>query len=265
MKITSLNGKTALITGASSGIGKATAIALAREGVNLVLVSRGIERLKEVQAELKNFNVKTVILPGDISNNDEISEIIQKSLSEFETIDFLICSAGMYYRCPAADLSIDEIQKVMDTNFYGTLRCIYQLLPHFRERNTGHIVVISSFEGKRGLPRDAAYVASKFALTGFMEVMRQELYGTSVIISTILPGRINTPMIENIKTPKINTKLPPKMVANAVINAIVKKKKELLVPFLTLKIFLIASCISPTFGDWFTRHYKLQGDDIDKI
>lgn len=230
----------------------------------MILVSREIKKLKETQAELKPFNVKTVILPGDVSNNDEMSEIIQKALSQFETIDFLVCSAGMYYRHPAVDLSIDEIQKVMDTNFYGTLRCIYQLLPHFRERNTRHIVVISSLDGRRGIPNDAAYVASKFALTGFMEVMRQELYGTSVYISTVLPGRIDTPMIENIKTPKINPKVPPELVANAVIKAIVNKKKELLVPFLPLKIFLIASCISPSFGDWFTRHYKLQGEDIRK-
>jgi short-subunit dehydrogenase len=157
---------------------------------------------------------------------------------------------------------MDNIRKVIDTNFYGTLKSIYQILPHFRENYGGHIVVVSSFEGKRGLPMDAAYAASKHAITGFMEVFRQELHGTPIHVSTILPGRIDTPMIANIKSPKASPKFPPELVAKAIVKALRSKSKEILVPNMALKLFLVLGSLSPSFADWFTRHYKLQGEDV---
>lgn len=139
---------------------------------------------------------------------------------------------------------------VMAVNFHGCLYGILEVLPHMVERKTGHLVVVSSVDGKKGLPLDGAYVASKFAVTGLTDVLRQELRGTGVHVSTILPGRVDTPMIANLTVPKISAKIPPEQVANAIVGAILKKKPEVPVPYFGSKTFICLSNISPQIGDW---------------
>jgi short-subunit dehydrogenase len=258
----SLAGKVVLITGASSGIGKAAALAFVRYGANLVLVSRNLQKLKEVERAARQSGVSALALGCDITSRPDVRITIQKAIDEFGGIDIAVCNAGVYFRKLAVDQSINEIRDVLETNFFGTLNCIYELLPHFLAKGKGHIVVTSSLDGKKGLPIDSAYSASKAALTGFLESLRQELQNTSIHISTIFPGRTDTPMIRNIALPTKRLIVPPEKVAKAIIKAVIHKKREALVPYLSSKLYVLINGISPRMGDWMVRTLKLEGKDI---
>jgi len=127
------------------------------------------------------------------------------------------------------------------------------------ERGSGHIVVVSSVDGKKGLPPDTAYVASKFALNGFMDVLRQELHGSGVHVCTILPARVDTPMIENLQVPFGSRKISSDRVARSIVRAIRKNRAEVIVPYLGPKFLVVANSFSPRFGDWLVRLFKLWG------
>jgi 3-oxoacyl-[acyl-carrier protein] reductase len=164
--IMGLNGKTVLITGASSGIGKATALAFAKEGANLALLARNETNLRRAEDELKSFRIRTLVVPADVSQREQVQRAASRIHEEFGVIDILVCSAGMYHRSPISEIGIEDFKLVMDVNFFGTLHCIYAFLPQMIERKQGDIVIISSMDGKKGLPFDGAYVSSKFALAG---------------------------------------------------------------------------------------------------
>lgn len=258
----SLTGKVVLITGASSGIGKAAALAFAHCGANLVLASRNLQKLKEVEEKAKQMGVMTLALRCDITSRPDVHNVVQRAVENFGRIDIAVCNAGIYFRKLAVDQSIDEVRAVMETNFFGALNCIYEVLPLFQAEKRGHIVVTSSLDGKKSLPTDSAYSASKAALTGFMESLRQELQLTSIHISVVFPGRTDTPMIENIALPSKRLIVPPEKVAKAIIMAVVRKKCEVLVPFLSSKMYVLINSISPRMGDSMVRILKLEGKDI---
>jgi dehydrogenase/reductase SDR family member 7B len=257
-----LRGKTAIVTGASSGIGRSTSIALARAGTNLVLVSRNISKLKTVEQEAQPFDVKTLAISGDISNRLVVKNTVSQAIEKFAGVDILICNAGVYFRHSIIDQTIDDIRNIMEINFFGSLNCIYEILPHFLAKKAGHIIIISSVDGKKGLPLDSAYSSSKFALTGFADVLRQELAKSGIHVCTVFPGRIDTPMISNIKTSGISAKISPEHVAKAIIMSILKRKKEVFVPYMTSKFFVVSNSISSGFGDWGVRFFNLKGKDL---
>jgi short-subunit dehydrogenase len=116
-------------------------------------------------------------------------------------------------------------------------------------------------DGKKGLPYDAAYVASKYAVTGFTDVLRQELRGTGVYASTILPGRVDTPMIATLRVPRVSAKISSDTVAAAIVRAIRKRKPEMIVPYLGPKALIVLSAMSPRLGDWLVRTFGLEGKE----
>jgi len=253
-----------IITGASSGIGKATAKALALNGFTTVLAARNLENLQKVEKEIISEGGKAVSISTDITVRSQVRDLVDSTLKHYGKIDIFICNAGIYWRCPAKDLQMEDIQHVMDTNFYGNLFCIYEVLPNMLSRKNGQIIVISSFDGLKGIPPDSAYVASKFAVTGFTEVLRQELQENGITVTTIFPSRVNTPMIANVEVPFISRKIPPEYVAKKIVNSIHKKKRNVLVPYLGPKLLYLINCISPNLGDFLVRLFHLEGKDIKK-
>ena len=253
-----------IITGASSGIGKATAKALALNGFTTVLAARNLENLQKVEKEIISEGGKAVSISTDITVRSQVRDLVDFTFKHYGKIDIFICNAGIYWRCPAKDLPVEDIQHVMDTNFYGSLFCIYEILPHMLSKKNGHIIVVSSFDGLKGIPPDSAYVASKFAVTGFAEVLRQELQGNGITVTTIFPSRVNTPMIANVKVPFISRKIPPQYVAKKIRNSIYKKKSNVLVPYIGPKLLYLINCISPNLGDFFVKLFHLEGKDIKK-
>jgi short-subunit dehydrogenase len=156
------------------------------------------------------------------------------------------------------ELSQADFERSMAINFYGALHGILTVLPHMLTRKSGHIVLVSSLDGKKGMPHDAPYVAAKFALTGFGEVIRQELATTGIHVTTIFPGRIDTPMIENLKVPWISPKFSAELVARAIIRGIRRRKAEVIVPGIYAPLAVI-NALAPRFMDWFVRVFHLEG------
>jgi len=259
MEKEALKGKVAIITGASSGIGKMTAIALAKQGVNVVLAARNQDALVKLTEALQPYEVNTLAIPTDVTQKEQVKELIQKTLKYMKKVDFFIANAGQYLRRPVTHLKTNVIEEVMAVNFYGVFHGIHEVLPLMLSQKSGHIVVVSSVDGKKGIPPDAAYVASKFALTGFIEVLRQELYNTNVNVTTVFPGRIDTPMIEKLNVPRISAKIPPEKVADAIVSAIKTRKAEVLIPYFSSKLLILLNSISYRLGDWAVRTFELSG------
>lgn len=256
---TLLHGKTAIITGASSGIGKATALLMAQEEMNLVLAARGSEPLDAVRREAERCGSAVLACPTDVTNPGQVQALVNETVRRFGGVDIIVCSAGQLLRRPAADLSIAEIRQIMEVNLYGALNLIYAVLPIMRKRGSGHIVVVSSVDGKKGLPPEAAYVTTKFALVGFMDVLRQELHGTNIHACTILPARVDTPMIAGLRLPWGSRSIPAERVGRSILRAIRRRRSEVVVPYIGPKLFIIVNSFSPRVGDWLVRLFKLWG------
>ena len=256
--------KTVIITGSSSGIGKASALEFAREGANLFLFARNEERLLEVKKEIEDLGSKAEIYIGDVTDKASIENGIKKCIEVFGSIDIFYSNAGIYLRQYIKDLRIDQIRKIMEVDFYGNMNALYSILPYFLEKNQGVFITTCSVDGKIGLPGDAAYCAAKFALNGFFQVLRQELKGTGVRSVIIYPGRMDTPQIKHVDCPNISKKNDPRMVAKAAIKAVLKKKTEMYVPRFSSRLLINANNMSPKLSDWLTKVNGLEGVDNGK-
>jgi len=261
----SFQGAAVVITGASSGIGRATAAAFARAGAALVLAARNEKALAELAAELAPLGREVLVVPTDVSQRPQVKRLVEEALARFGRIDVYVSNAGIYHRCPVRYLEIEDVERVMAVNFYGFLHGIQEVLPHMLARRSGHIVLVSSVDGKKGLPPDGAYVAAKFAVTGLADVLRQELHGTGVRVSTILPGRVDTPLITDLEVPWISAKIPPEKVAAAILRAVKKNKAEAVVPWLGPKTLILLNTLSPRLGDWAVRICRLEGKERPSV
>lgn len=182
-----MKNKVIIITGASSGIGKALAFAFGQEGANIVITGRKKEPLFEVSDELTKRGINNLAIISDVSIEADNIEMVNKTIEKFGKIDVLINNAGISMRSMFEDCEIDVIKKVMDINFYGTVYATKYALPYIKETK-GSIVGISSIAGYRGLPVRTGYSASKFAMNGFLEALRTELLHTGVHVLTACPG-----------------------------------------------------------------------------
>lgn len=184
----SLKNKTVIITGASSGIGKACAEEFARQGANLVLGARQYVTLCEIADELqKNFGVKAIAVQCDVSKEDDCKLLIEKATLTFNRIDVLINNAGISMRAIFNDLDLVVIRNLMDVNFWGTIYCTKYALPQLI-KHKGSVVGISSIAGYRGLPGRTGYSASKFAINGFLESLRVENLKNGLHVMIAAPG-----------------------------------------------------------------------------
>ncbi len=261
MKRQDFCGKTAVITGGSSGIGKETLLEFAKLGMNIVVGTLATELLADIKDELKQKGVKIMVITTDVSKRNEVQRLMQTAVEHFGRIDILVCCAGVYHRGPIEKLTLADLERVMSVNFYGVVHCVYELLPMMIKQRGGHMVFISSVDGKKGLPRDSGYVATKFAVAGFVEVLRQEIKKYGINVSTIFPARIDTPMLCNIAVPVVSPKVSPRKVALAIVRAIERNKAETLVPWFGAKLLIILNVISPRFADWMVRITHLEGWD----
>ncbi len=226
--------KVILITGASSGIGKETAIEFAKLGANIILVARKKDKLEQVANELKKFNVLILVCQCDVSKKDQVKEMSKIVLEKFESIDILINNAGFAIYGSVSDLTIDEIESQMETNYFGMVYSIKNFLPSMLKKKSGHIVNVASVAASFGLPRIASYCASKFAMLGFSEGLKHELKNTGVGITVVSPIMVRTNFFEHPpfeKMPKFfSTSLSSKTVAKTILKASNSSRLEIIVP-----------------------------------
>lgn len=184
----SLKDKTVVITGASSGIGKALAEEMAKRGANIVLAARQYVTLCEITAELeKTYGVKALAIQADVSKEEDCEALVKQTILTFGKLDVLINNAGLSMRALFKDLDLSVLKNLMDVNFWGTVYCTKYALPEIL-KTTGSIVAVSSIAGYRGLPGRTGYSSSKFAMNGFMESLRTELLKTGVHVMVACPG-----------------------------------------------------------------------------
>lgn len=222
-------GKTIVITGASSGIGEATALKLAPTGAKLLLVARDITKLKATQAQIKELGGEAHIYSCDISNMESCDELVTAVLAEHGSIDILINNAGRSIR-RSIDLSFDrfhDYERTMQLNYFGSIRLIMGFAPKMLEKEQGHVINISSIGVLTNSPRFSAYVASKAALDAFTRCAASEFSDRNVSMTTINMPLVRTPMIGPTKVYDNVPTLAPSEAADLIAEAIIRKPKRI--------------------------------------
>lgn len=195
----SLTGKTALITGAGKGIGRALAIVLAKEGVNLGLLARTSSDLETLAAELQSYNVKTAIATADVADMQAVNSAVQKLQTELGFINILVNNAGIAYFGGFLDLEPAQFEKTIQVNLMGVYYVTRAVLPAMIENKTGDIINISSTAGQRGAAVTSAYSASKFGLIGLSDSLMQEVRKHNIRVSSLTPSTIATDLAIELK------------------------------------------------------------------
>ncbi|MDB5261538.1 MAG: short chain dehydrogenase [Adhaeribacter sp.] len=179
--------KVVLITGATSGIGKALALAFGRAGAKIIITGRNEQNLAQTARELSAQNITHLALRADVSQETDCARMVSETITQFGQLDILINNAGISMRAMFEELDLAVIRQVMDINFYGTVYATKYALPHIL-KTKGSVIGISSIAGYRGLPGRTGYSASKFAMHGFLETLRTELLDRGVHVMIACPG-----------------------------------------------------------------------------
>ncbi|GFN30979.1 SDR family NAD(P)-dependent oxidoreductase [Paenibacillus xylaniclasticus] len=230
-----VKGRTIVITGASSGLGLITALKLAERGANVVMTGRSMSKLKTAVDTLpgaKSFRLYSL----DVTDAAAAVETLERIWREMNGVDVLVNNAGFGYFESFVDAPLAHFEQMMDTNYMGAVRCTKALLPQMLQRGSGQIVNIASIAGKLGTPKSTGYAASKHAMLGFTNALRQELRGTGIIVSAVNPGPFETPFFQTADPSGTYVKgvksfmMKPDRVANAVVRVIQRRKAEIDLP-----------------------------------
>ncbi len=196
--MTDLKNKNALITGAGKGIGKAIALALAKEGANVILIARTQEEIDNVAAKARSLRVKALALTADVANIDSVNAAVEKALAEFKTIDIVVNNAGIAAFGKFLELEPKEWERIIQVNLMGAYYVTRAVLPGMMERQTGDIINISSTAGLAGNAMTSAYSASKFALLGMTDSLMQEMRKYNIRVTALTPSTVATDMAKNL-------------------------------------------------------------------
>jgi short-subunit dehydrogenase len=254
--------KVVVITGASSGIGKEASMIFAGLKAKVILVSRDEEKLEFVRNKIVNDGGYAVVSKTDITSSEDIEKMVKKTIAAYGRIDILIANAGQYINNPAYEVAIDSYKKCMEINFFGTIKTINSVLQDMLRREDGHIVIINSLDSKKGIVGDGPYVASKCALDGFGDVLRQQIKLKGIRVTSIYPGRVDTPMVSGLKVPWISPKIEPGTVVKAIIRGIKKNKAVIIVPRIYVPIGPVNN-IFPRMLDWVYRVFRIEGEEVN--
>lgn len=232
-------GKRVLITGASSGIGEATALRLASLGAHLGLASRNRETLQKLASQVETQGVRALVLPTDVTDSEQVRHSVEESVRQLGGLDILICSAGQSMRAYFENSSLEAMEHVMRVNFFGTLYATHHALPHIKQ-SRGSLVALSSMTGKRGTPSYSVYGASKFAVHGLYEALGLELQPQGVHVGVVSPAFVDTPLRNNVLGPGGKVwATPPKppfrvwpveKCVDRILKLIVKRRREITLP-----------------------------------
>jgi short-subunit dehydrogenase len=260
--------KVVIITGASSGIGKALAERYAAEGWSLVLAARRVERLLELKSKLGETDILTV--KTDVTSETDCKNLVDQAIEKFGQIDVLINNAGISMRALLNNTDLDVIRKVMDVNFWGTVYCTKFALPHLL-KTKGSLVGVISVGGYIGLPGRTGYSASKFAVRGFLETIRVENLKTGLHVLVVAPGftsseirkvALNGNGQQQGETPRNeNNMMSAEECAAHIFKAVQKRKRELVLTFAEGKLTVFLSKFFPRFID--KMSYKIFSREPD--
>jgi len=186
-----------VVTGASSGIGRATARAYARKGARVVLASRSGSALETVAQECHDRGGQALVVPTDVSDEQAVHALAAAAIAAFGRIDVWVGNAGVFAYGDFEVLPSDVFRQVIDTNLFGQIHGVRAVLPHFRRQASGTLVIVASMYSRVGSPAISPYATSKFSLLGFTECLRQELRGSGIRLRVVLPGSVDTPIYQH--------------------------------------------------------------------
>ncbi len=211
------------ITGSSTGIGLAAAVAFGRAGHDVYATMRNPDRAPELASIAAKERLPIKILPMDVDNDASVGKAIAGVLAESGRIDVLVNNAGIAVTGPVEELPLAEFRRVMETNYFGALRCIQAVVCGMRERRSGHIINVSSIQGRISIPSYAAYAASKWALEAASEALAQETKSFGIKVSIVEPGMIATPVWDKRREVPANTRYRQERRIQALVNALLKQ------------------------------------------
>ena len=251
-----LSGKTALLTGASGGLGKYIAHSLADAGMNLSLVAFPGNGLEKLRASIEAKGRKAIAIPADLRIPAERTSVFQQTMEKFGAIDVLVNNAGIEYTCDYHDLTLEQIQDVLNVNLEAPMMLTRMVLPDMLKRGSGHIVNMSSIAGKAGPACQEPYAASKAGLINFTTSLRATYRGTGVSASVICPGFVEAGIYARLKTnsgysaPLLLGTSPPEPVAEAVIQSIRRDLPEVIINKWPVRPLFATTALSPSLGAW---------------
>jgi short-subunit dehydrogenase len=182
-----LRDRVVVVTGASSGIGAATAVACGAEGMRVVLAARRADRLGEVAQAVRAAGGQARVVPTDVTDEAAVRTLMDGTVETWGRLDVVVANAGIGLLAPAAETTAAEFEQIMRVNFLGVVHAVLAALPAMRRQGGGHLVTVASVIGKRGSPFRAAYSASKFAVVGLSEVLRMELRAEGIAVTCVCP------------------------------------------------------------------------------
>lgn len=249
-----LRHKNVVVTGASSGIGKAVALEMARRGANVVLAARRAEALESVAAQCRSLGVTATAVPTDVTDPEQCRRLI----ASVPKVDVLVNNAGFAIFDSIAGAKDEDLRSMMDTNYFGALHCTRAVLPQMLERGDGAIVNVASIAGIMGFARMGGYCATKFALIGMTEALRDEVLGKGVRVAMVCPGTTNTEFFvkaERGKMPaasRLILAVKPERVARAVCAAAEDGRYRRIIPVFA-HIYMRLKEITPGIAHFFMR------------
>jgi len=235
-----LAGKVVLVTGAARGMGKLEAMGFAREGCRVVITDVDEEELLKTAEEMKKGGFEVYPYKHDISDREACLALAEKVESEVGPVDVLVNNAGITECYPVLELSEASLRRMMDVNYFGSTWMMQAFVPRMLKRKRGHVVNICSIAGKVGNARMGGYCASKHALIGITDAIRQELYRSGVNFTIVNPGYVKTGMFEGGKVPIITSWQDPQKIADAVLRAVKKNQAEVAVPRFVVRVTALA-------------------------
>lgn len=217
-------GKVAVVTGGSRGIGRAVALALAKQGANVVLAARDREHLLSVAREVENLGRRVLPVAGDLRLEESVETLRKETLAAFGTVDILVNNAGVGKYGPLLDFTPEDYDWIMDTNMRSSFLVTRAFLPTLLEKKSGDLVFVASVAGLKGLPHEAVYCASKFAQVGFAQALDHELREKGIRVSVVAPGGVRTEFAfgtgRTPGDPRLDSFLRPEEIADAVVFAL---------------------------------------------
>ncbi|HLH93666.1 MAG TPA: SDR family oxidoreductase [Xanthobacteraceae bacterium] len=254
-----IRGRKALVTGAASGIGRAMALALAREGADLFLVDRDEARLHATAREAQKLSVRVLTRVCDLTRPAEVSACVNAILSAWGTLNILINNAGIAYYGPTHDMTAPQWDGIIAVNLLAPIQFVRELLPTLRTEDEAHILNVCSVFGLVPLRKGAAYQTSKFGLVGLSAALRAE-YGREIGVTALCPGFVDTPLLETFASggSQKRHRIPgwlrasPEHVATVAIEAI-RRNRGVVVITPAARLLWFATRFSPRLVDWITR------------
>ncbi len=215
-----LNGKSAIVTGGTKGIGRAIAEALVREGMNVCISARHEVEIEGAVSDMGGLSSEANVtgMVCDVRVHDEVKALIEHTVTELGGVDVLINNAGIGIFGKVEDLAPEDFRAVLETNLFGVFYCCHEAIPEMKKRGGGYIINISSLAGTNAHPEMAAYNASKFGLNGFSEAMMQEVRHDGIKVSYIMPGSVNTEFGDDEPGEEKSWQLQPEDIARVVLD-----------------------------------------------